>query len=212
MRRPLLSALILAAALAAGGAAFAQTPAPAPDPAPATPELKADRRPLRAPRTDRNARLDALFEVLKRSPDAQIAKTVEQRIEAAMLQSGSDTADLLMIRARAAIEAHETGLAIELLDAVITFEPDFTEAWARRASLHYLKKDLANSLADLRVVIAREPRHFGALTGLGVIFQDLGEDKRALEAFRRALEVHPHLQGVPEFIKKLTDKVEGRDI
>jgi tetratricopeptide (TPR) repeat protein len=206
--------LILAATLAAGGAAQAPTPAPdaTPDTAPATPDLRADRRPARAPRTDRKARLDALFEVLRRAPDAEIAKAVEQRIEATLLQSGSDTADLLMVRANAAIQAKENELALELLDAVITFEPNYTEAWARRASLHFARKDIANSLADLRVVIAREPRHFTALTGLGVIFQDLGEDKRALEAFRRAMEVHPHLKAIPDLIKKLTDKVEGRDI
>ena len=56
------------------------------------------------------------------------------------------------------------------------------------------------------------PRHFGALTGLGVIMQELGEDKLALEAFRRALAVNPHLQKIPEFVKSLSEKVEGRDI
>ena len=59
---------------------------------------------------------------------------------------------------------------------------------------------------------AREPRHFGALTGLGVIMQEFNEDKLALEAFRRALAVNPHLQKVPDFVKSLTEKVEGRDI
>jgi hypothetical protein len=61
-------------------------------------------------------------------------------------------------------------------------------------------------------VLAREPRHFGALTGLGVIMQEFNEDKLALEAFRRALAVNPHLQKVPDFVKTLTEKVEGRDI
>ncbi len=60
--------------------------------------------------------------------------------------------------------------------------------------------------------LAREPRHFGALTGLGMMLQEMGEDKRALQAFRRALEIDPHLQKIPEFVKALTDKVEGRDI
>ena len=58
----------------------------------------------------------------------------------------------------------------------------------------------------------REPRHFGALAGLGMIMQDLGDDKRALEAFRKALAVNPHLEKVPDMVKSLTEKVEGRDI
>ena len=76
----------------------------------------------------------------------------------------------------------------------------------------YLKKDVSGALADIRVTLAREPRHFGALTGLGVILQDIGDDKRALDALRRALEVHPHLPGIGDIIKRLEVKVEGRDI
>jgi Flp pilus assembly protein TadD len=86
------------------------------------------------------------------------------------------------------------------------------EAWNRRATLHFMNKSYAQSLADIRQVLAREPRHFGALSGLGMILQEIGDDKRALDAFRRALAVHPHLERVPDMVKKLTEKVEGRDI
>ena len=78
--------------------------------------------------------------------------------------------------------------------------------------MHFTKKDYGRALADIAQALAREPRHFGALTGLGMILQEMGEDKRALEAFRRALEIDPHLQKIPEFVKALTDKVEGRAI
>lgn len=206
MRTPLLAGLAFTAMLAAADVTLAQEPATTPaDP-------KAERRPLRAAVPDRTKRLDGLFEALKRSPDAQISKVIEARIEAALLVSGSDTADLLMVRARAAVEAKDTELAIELLDALIEFEPNFAEARARRATLLYLKKDVSGALADIRVTLAREPRHFGALTGLGVILQDIGDDKRALDALRRALEVHPHLPNIGDIIKRLEVKVEGRDI
>src|SRR6516164_5641397 len=89
---------------------------------------------------------------------------------------------------------------------------DYVEAWNRRATLYYLQNDYARSLADIAQVLAREPRHFGALAGLGMIMQDLGEDKRALEAFRKALAINPHLEKVPDLVKTLSDKVEGRDI
>ena len=62
------------------------------------------------------------------------------------------------------------------------------------------------------MVLAREPRHFGALSGLGMILQELGDEKHALDAFRRALAVHPKLEKIPDMVKKLIEKVEGRDI
>jgi len=137
---------------------------------------------------------------------------VESRIWALWLASGSDTTDLLMSRVKTAMEGKDNSLAIELLSAVIEMRPDYVEAWNRRATLHFANKDYGKSLADIRQVLAREPRHFGALTGLGVIMQEFGEDKLALEAFRRALSVNPHLQKIPDFVKTLTEKVEGRDI
>ena len=166
----------------------------------------------RPPKGDRSKNLDFLFEALKAAPDADAAKLVEGRIWALWLTSGSDTCDLLMTRVKTATDNKDSKLAIQLLDAIIELKPDYIEAWNRRATLHFANKDYGKSLADIRQVLAREPRHFGALTGLGVIMQEFNEDKFALEAFRRALAVNPHLQKVPDFIKGLTEKVEGRDI
>jgi tetratricopeptide (TPR) repeat protein len=166
----------------------------------------------RPPRGDRTKNLDFLFEALKAAPDADSAKLVEGRIWALWLASGSDTADLLMSRVKQATDAKDTKLAIRLLDAVVELRPDYVEAWNRRATIHFSNKDYGKSLADIRQVLAREPRHFGALTGLGVIMQEFNEDKFALEAFRKALAVNPHLSKVPDFVKTLTEKVEGRDI
>ena len=91
-------------------------------------------------------------------------------------------------------------------------KPDFLEAWNRRATIYYIKKDFSRSLADIQEVLRREPRHFGALSGLGIILQEFGDDKRALDAFRRALAVHPRIERIPDLAKKLEEKVEGRDI
>jgi tetratricopeptide (TPR) repeat protein len=166
----------------------------------------------RVARGDRTKNLDFLFEALKIAPDADAAKLVESRIWALWLASGSDTTDLLMTRVKAAADGKDLNLAIELLNAVIELRPDYVEAWNRRATLHFTNKDYSASLADIRQVLAREPRHFGALSGLGIIMQEFGEEKLALEAFRRALAVNPHLQKIPDFVKTLTEKVEGRDI
>jgi Flp pilus assembly protein TadD len=75
-----------------------------------------------------------------------------------------------------------------------------------------MKNDYGKSIADIREVLKREPRHFGALTGLGVILEEIGDDRHALEVFRRAVEVYPRIERVPDLIKTLQEKVEGRDI
>ncbi|WP_035640911.1 tetratricopeptide repeat protein [Bradyrhizobium sp. ORS 375] len=161
---------------------------------------------------DKTKGLDFLFGALKAAPDEISAKHVEARIWAIWLQTPSDTVALLMSRSKAAMDAKKNEVALKLLDSVIKLRPDYVEAWNRRATLYYLQNDYGRSLADIQQVLVREPRHFGALAGLGMIMQDLGEEKRALDAFRKALEVNPHLDKVPELVKTLTEKVEGRDI
>ncbi len=117
-----------------------------------------------------------------------------------------------MTRVKDATDDKNFDLAIKLLDAVIAIKPDYVEAWNRRATVYYLKQDYGHSLTDLREVLAREPRHFGALSGLGLILQDIGDDKDALEAYRKALAIDPHLENIPEVVKTLSEKVEGRHI
>jgi len=156
--------------------------------------------------------IDTLFDALKIAPDEISAKAIEDRIWSVWMASGSDTCNLLMSRVRAATDAKDYDLAIKLLDAIIAIKPDYVEAWNRRATVYYLKQDLEHALADIGEVLTREPRHFGALSGLGLIMQDIGDDKLALEAYRKALAVDPHLEHIPEVVKTLSEKVEGRDI
>ena len=211
--RKLRSALIVATIMAAAPVAgFAQDdPHVVPPP---RQQKKLPEAPSKLPKVgaDRTRGLDFLFGALKAAPDETSAKHVEARIWALWLQTPSDTAALLMMRAKAAMDAPQTDVALKLLDAVVKLRPDYIEAWNRRATLYYLKSDYAHSLQDIQQVLIREPRHFGALAGLGMIMQDIGDEKRALDAFRKALAVNPHLEKVPEMVKTLTEKVEGRDI
>jgi tetratricopeptide (TPR) repeat protein len=165
-----------------------------------------------APRADNAHNLDFLFEALKAAPDEDTAQHIENRIWALWLVSGSDTVDLLMNRVTEAIDTNDVDLALQLLDAVIELKPDYVEGWNRRATLYFSKKDYGRAVADIGEVLKREPRHFGALIGLGVIMQEIGDDKHALETFRRALAINPHLQKVPDLVKSLSEKVEGRDL
>lgn len=168
--------------------------------------------PAKLPKVDRTKNLDFLFGALKAAPDVTSAKHVEARIWAIWLQTPSDTAALLMARAKTAVDAKKIEVAIKLLNSVIKLRPDYIEAWNRRATLYYMQNDYARALADIQQVLIREPRHFGALAGLGMIMQEIGDEKRALEAYRKALAVNPHLEKIPDQVKALTEKVEGRDI
>ena len=161
---------------------------------------------------DQNYSLDTLFDALKVAPDEASAKAIEQRIWAKWMVSGSDTCNLLMTRVKAAADEKDYDLAINLLNAIIEIQPDYVEAWNERATVYYMMNDFGHSLADIREVLALEPRHFGALSGLGLILQEIGDDKDALKAYRKALAIDPHLEHIPDVVKELSVKVEGRDI
>jgi tetratricopeptide (TPR) repeat protein len=165
-----------------------------------------------AQKGDPTRNLDFLFEALKIAPDEATAKAIEQRIWALWFVSKSDTANLLMTRVRAAVEAKDLDLALKLLNSLVKIRPDYVEAWNRRATIYFMKNEYGKSIADIREVLRREPRHFGALSGLGLILQEIGDDRRALEAFRRAVELYPRIERIPDLVKTLREKVEGRDI
>jgi tetratricopeptide (TPR) repeat protein len=205
---PFVLTSILAATL------IAAVPAQAQEVTPPTLQKKIPEAPEKLPRVgaDRTRGLDFLFGALKAAPDQASAKHVEGRIWALWTQTPSDTTMLLMTRAKTAIEKKQPDVALKLLDKVVKLKPDYVEGWNRRATIYYLQNDYGKSMSDIREVLKREPRHFGALAGLGMIMQELGDDKRALEAFRKALEVNPHLEKLPDTVKSLTEKVEGRPI
>ena len=203
MRTRFLIAFLTAALVAAGAAPVAAQSGKRSEPA---------AKPTPVPRVDRTRNLDFLFGALKVAPDDVTAKAIEERIWALWTASQSDTANLLMTRVKTAIEAKDLDLAIQLLDAIVKVKPEYVEAWNRRATIYYMKKDYGHALADIRQVLKREPRHFGALAGFGLILQDIGDDKQALEVYRRALTLYPRMERIPDLVKTLQEKVEGRDI
>lgn len=204
-----LAAIVTGAAL---GLAVLIPPASAQGPSTAPRSPPQPPAELPRPSNDKNHTLDLLFSALKVAPDDASARAIEARIWSIWAATPSDTAALLASRAKFAMDNQKLDVALSLLDVVVKLRPDYVEAWNRRATIYYLKNDYTRSLADIRQVLAREPRHFGALAGLGMIMQDLGDEKRALKAFREALAVDPRLEKVPDMVKTLSEKVEGRDI
>jgi tetratricopeptide (TPR) repeat protein len=164
------------------------------------------------PEPDRASRLDTLFETLKSAADPAAAEAAENDIITLWLQSGSDTVDLLMQWTLAAIEERDYALALDYLDRMVIMKPDFAEAWNKRATVHFLLDDYSRAIADIERTLQLEPRHFGALSGLGAIMRDIGENDRAMAAYRRALEYDPHLENVRQALQEIEKETAGRDI
>ena len=160
----------------------------------------------------RAEQLDELFATLAASENGEAAKAAERGILRLWLESGSDTIDLLMNRALAATDEEEYPLALDFLDRIITLEPGYVEGWNRRATIHFLNDDYAKAIADLEQVLAIEPRHFGALAGLGTMLRELGHEQLALDAYRQALALDPVMSEVQKAIDELEAESGGRGI
>ncbi len=156
--------------------------------------------------------LDDLFERLGKASDDHEAAFLTAAIERVWMRSGSDTADLLMSRAGEAMEAKDWTLTQQVLDKVVAILPDWAEAWNKRATARFSDNDYAGAIEDIAHALAIEPRHFDALAGLGFILQKMDMDKRALQAFRKALEVNPRQEQLRKIVEKLSLDVDGHDI
>lgn len=156
--------------------------------------------------------LDQLYGRLQAVGSDDEAQGIVGAIERTRLRSGSDTADLLMTRALSATQGNDLPLAIKLLSAVIQIRPAFTEAWNKRATLYFMRDDYTRAMMDIAETLKRDPRHFGAWSGLGMILQETGDKHRAYDAYKRALAIDPHLDAARKAVEDLRQDVEGRDI
>jgi len=167
--------------------------------------------PAPAPSRTPAATLDRLFARLAAAQTPEEAKGIANLIQRRWARSGSDTADLLMTRAQTAMRSKQIELAIELLDRVVGLEPAWAEGWNQRANALFIAGDPIRSMLDIGEALKREPRHFGAMMGLGMILRQQGEDKRAMVAYRRALEIYPQMEAIKDAVQSLAIEVDGRD-
>lgn len=180
------------------------------DAPPTPPPLTGDSAPS-APKPE-TTDLDQLFTELKNATSPDAAKAVEAMILQRFLRSGSDTVDLLMSWAIDAMNDQNYPLALDILDNVIAIKPDYPEGWNKRATVFYLSDDYGKSLADIRQVLSLQPRHFGALSGLGMIMRDIGQKEKAKVAFKAALDVDPYLENVKKALQDLDKETAGQGI
>lgn len=159
----------------------------------------------------RVARLETLFERLG-DEESDTWERDQNEIWAIWTSSGSPSMDLLMARAMKAMELENFELALWFLNDLVRLAPDFAEAWNKRATVHFLRMDYGRSIADIQRTLALEPRHFGAISGLGMILERLGDKEGAMKAFRRGLEINPHMSGAREAVERLAPDVDGRPL
>ena len=140
-------------------------------------------------------RLVDLFAQL-RAADAEAAAAIEAQIWHIWLQSGRSDVDTLITQGVAQMNSGEYDAALGSFDQAVAAAPDYAEGWNKRATVLFLLKRYADSVRDIDRVLALEPRHFGALSGLGLCDTALHDDVAALRAFERSAAIDPSQPGV----------------
>jgi tetratricopeptide (TPR) repeat protein len=161
--------------------------------------------PLVAQADQKDPRLPQLFEQLRQASPAE-ARMIEASIWQIWIEAGDPAADALMQLGLQAMHAGNLTGALELFDAVTLQRPDFAEGWNKRATVLYLLGAFEKSAEDVAKVLALEPRHFGALSGLGLINAQLNRTDEAIKAFEQALAVHPQMPNVKANVEALKKK------
>ena len=167
-------------------------------------------RPVAADQTD--PRLDNLFQILQSSDEQLEIRAAENLIWTTWIaHEDSDNTRLMHIGIKAMADGRFDD-AVEVYTALIDQAPDYAEAWNKRATVYFIQGKLALSAADVKQTLALEPRHFGALSGLGQIEMLRGNGDAALKAFESAVKVHPRLSGMQDLIRDLKQRVRGQEL
>lgn len=142
-------------------------------------------------------------------PDYAGWQRAQSDIERAWSRSGSAAMDLLLKRGTTALDEGDPEAAIAHLTALTDHAPDFPEGWNARATAYFLAGQFGPSLSDIAHVLALEPRHWGALAGLGMILEQTEDEERALAAYRASFALNPHQQDVKDAIDRLEKALAG---
>ena len=161
---------------------------------------------------DQDAGRDALLARLAIAADPDEADGIVARIDRLNQHSGSDTGDLLLNRAAAAIDGENVEVAQRLLDALTALQPQWAEAWAARANADYLAGDPKATFVDLARALANDPKHLKALADLGAMLDDAGRRDDALRVYQRALEIAPQWRPAREAADRLRAAIAGQDL
>lgn len=154
--------------------------------------------------------LDSLFSSLQEVEDAGDANRLISEIWARW--STHPTQDSLTNRLRRGTSMMNQGDYVHaelLFSNIISEDPEFAEAYNKRATLFYIQGKLSQSKSDIAQTLALEPRHFGALAGLGMIEMAQGNLAAAKQAYEEALAVNPHMLNAVQIVRELDEKLQG---
>ena len=168
--------------------------------------------PVTAAADQRDPRLEELFTALSEASDAESAFGIEAAIWRIWLDGGDAALNEIMREGVAAMSASRFGDAAGRFTDLILAAPAFAEAWNKRATVYYLMDRLEDSVRDIERTLALEPRHFGAISGMGLIFLQRGDEEGALDAFEKVLEIHPHARGAQFHVQRLRERLRGKRI
>ena len=156
-------------------------------------------------------KLDDLFQQLQTATEAEAANITES-IWLEWSKSGSAAMDLLLRRGEEAMAMGDPMTAVDHASALIDHAPDFAEGYNLRATAYFQMGELGLSLGDIGRVLALNPRHFGAMAGLGAIFEELNQPAKALEVYQEALKINPHMQDVKDAIARIDTQIGGQEL
>ncbi len=165
-----------------------------------------------APATQKDPKLDVLFAALKRADDPASAQLLEQQIWALWMQIDDTESSRLLDVGTAAMANRQYGAALSSFTALIARAPDFAEAWNKRATVYWLLDDAESSMRDIQQTLALEPRHFGALSGMALIFTERDRPAEAIKAYEAALAIDPFLPGIKDDIEMLKQRLKGEPL
>ncbi|OWJ76424.1 hypothetical protein CDV49_14950 [Haematobacter genomosp. 1] len=145
-----------------------------------------------------------------KDPQNTAWQRTESDLQREWSRSGSASMDLLLQRGRDAMETGDTQEAIEHLTALTDHAPDFAEGWNALASAYFQAGKFGPAVDDIRRTLALNPNHYGALSGLGMILEDMGYDASARDAYRAAQAIHPHQPDIEKAVERLDREMSGQ--
>ena len=166
---------------------------------------------------ERDSKLDKLFVQLRNTKDLSSAQVIEKEIwEIWSIHPSDDRRGFrlteLLIQGTRLMDMQELSKAYKMFTQIIAVEPDWAEAWNKRATVLYLMKEYESSLADIKITLVLEPKHFGALSGQALNYIELNLYEKAIDSYKTVQKIYPIMDGAKKMIPQLEDLIKDQAI
>jgi tetratricopeptide (TPR) repeat protein len=166
---------------------------------------------------ERNNKLNKLFTQLKNTKELSSAQIIEKKIwEIWSVHPSNDRRGFrlteLLTQGTRLMNMRELGKAYKIFTQIIAVEPDWAEVWNKRATVLYLMDQYQFSLDDIKITLALEPRHFGALSGQALNYIELQEYEKAIKSYKTVQKIYPIMDGAKKMIPQLEELIKNQAI